>query len=218
MRRTATRDHAFEGRTIRAGDKVVMWYVSGNYDEDVIADARRLIVDRERPRRHLSFGFGLHRCLGERLADLQLRIVWEEILQRFGRIEVEGEPQRIFSTFVKGYSTLNVRIAPDRVKTRHWPRTWAASAPRCRPRRMEELDAPAGAVEPENGGFVPGHGHSTGRIADRTAIDIGDRGPILGAPNVGFVDGPDEVLAGRMGRLEKVGSSMPSNRLPPSNA
>ena len=119
MRRTATRDHAFEGQTIRAGDKVVMWYVSGNYDEDVIADAGRLIVDRERPRRHLSFGFGLHRCLGERLADLQLRIVWEEILKRFGRIEVVDEPQRIFSTFVKGYSTLNVRISPDQVKTMH---------------------------------------------------------------------------------------------------
>ena len=117
MRRTATRDHEFEGRTIRAGDKVVLWYVSGNYDEEVIADAERLIVDRERPRRHLSFGFGLHRCLGERLADLQLRIVWEEILKRFGRIEVMDEPQRIFSTFVKGYSTLNVRIPPDQVKT-----------------------------------------------------------------------------------------------------
>ncbi|GGF02369.1 cytochrome P450 [Aliidongia dinghuensis] len=119
MRRTATRDHAFEGHAIKAGDKVVMWYVSGNYDEDVIADAERLIVDRERPRRHLSFGFGLHRCLGERLADLQLRILWEEILERFGRIEVMDEPQRIFSTFVKGYSTLNVRIPPDQVRTRH---------------------------------------------------------------------------------------------------
>jgi cytochrome P450 len=104
MRRTATRDFEFEGQTIRAGDKVVMWYVSGNYDEEVIADARRLIIDRDRPRRHLSFGFGLHRCLGERLADLQLRIVWEEILKRFGRIEVVDEPQRMFSTFVKGYS------------------------------------------------------------------------------------------------------------------
>lgn len=117
MRRTATRDHSFEGQTIRAGDKVVMWYVSGNHDEDVIADAERLVIDRERPRRHLSFGFGLHRCLGERLADLQLRIAWEEILKRFGRIEVLDEPQRIFSTFVKGYSTLSVRISPDQVKT-----------------------------------------------------------------------------------------------------
>jgi cytochrome P450 len=116
MRRTATRDHEFEGQRIKAGDKVVMWYVSGNFDEDMIEDAERLKVDRERPRRHLSFGFGLHRCLGERLADLQLKILWEEMLHRFGRIEVLDEPQRIYSTFVKGYSTLNVRIAPEAVK------------------------------------------------------------------------------------------------------
>jgi cytochrome P450 len=116
MRRTATRDFEFEGKKIHAGDKVVMWYVSGNYDEEVIPNAARLLVDRERPRRHLSFGFGLHRCLGERLADLQLRIVWEEILRRFGRIEVAEEPKRIFSAFVKGYSELLVRIPPEAVR------------------------------------------------------------------------------------------------------
>jgi cytochrome P450 len=115
MRRTATRDFEFEGQKIHAGDRVVMWYVSGNRDEDVIADADRLIIDRERPRRHLSFGFGLHRCLGERLADMQLRIVWEEILKRFGRIEVVEEPERIFSAFVKGYSNLKVGIPRDQV-------------------------------------------------------------------------------------------------------
>lgn len=112
MRRTATRDFEFEGQRISAGDRVVMWYVSGNRDEEVIADADRLVIDRDRPRRHLSFGFGLHRCLGERLADMQLRIVWEEILKRFGRIEVVAEPERILSAFVKGYSTLKVRIPP----------------------------------------------------------------------------------------------------------
>jgi cytochrome P450 len=111
MRRTATRDFEFEGAKIREGDRVVMWYVSGNRDPEVIADGDRLIIDRDRPRRHLSFGFGLHRCLGERLADMQLRIVWEEILKRFGRIEVVDEPKRVFSSFVKGYETLNVRIA-----------------------------------------------------------------------------------------------------------
>jgi cytochrome P450 len=111
MRRTATRDFEFEGKQIRQGDRVVMWYVSGNRDEDMIADADQLIIDRDRPRRHLSFGFGLHRCLGERLADMQLRIVWEEILKRFGRIEVVDEPKRVFSSFVKGYETLNVRIS-----------------------------------------------------------------------------------------------------------
>jgi len=115
MRRTATRDFEFDGKKIHAGDKVILWYVSGNYDEDMIQNAHRLIIDRDRSRRHLSFGFGLHRCLGERLADLQLRIVWEEILRRFGRIEVIEEPKRIFSSFVKGYSELWVRIPKNTV-------------------------------------------------------------------------------------------------------
>ena len=110
MRRTAARDFEFHGAKIREGDRVVMWYVSGNRDETVIENADRLIVTRDRPRRHLSFGFGLHRCLGERLADLQLRVVWEEILKRFGRIEVVEEPRRVLSSFVKGYETLKVRI------------------------------------------------------------------------------------------------------------
>jgi len=82
----------------------------------VIPDGDRLIIDRDRPRRHLSFGFGLHRCLGERLADMQLRIIWEEILKRFGRIEVVEEPRRVFSSFVKGYETLMVRIPEDQVR------------------------------------------------------------------------------------------------------
>jgi cytochrome P450 len=116
MRRTATRDFEFEGQKIHEGDRVVMWYVSGNRDEDVIQDGDRLMIQRERPRRHLSFGFGLHRCLGERLADMQLRIIWEEILKRFGRIEVVEEPRRVFSSFVKGYETLMVRIPKDQVK------------------------------------------------------------------------------------------------------
>jgi cytochrome P450 len=118
MRRTATRDVVFEGQQIREGDRVVMWYVSGNRDEEVIANADRLIIDRARSGRHLSFGFGLHRCLGERLADMQLRIVWEEVLKRFGRIEVVEEPKRVFSAFVKGYETLMVRIPRDQVRAR----------------------------------------------------------------------------------------------------
>jgi cytochrome P450 len=116
MRRTATRDFVFEGKQIHEGDRVVMWYVSGNRDEEVIPDANRLIIDRPRSGRHLSFGFGLHRCLGERLADMQLRIVWEEILKRFGRIEVIEEPKRVFSSFVKGYETLMVRIPANQVR------------------------------------------------------------------------------------------------------
>ena len=116
MRRTATRDFEFEGHKIAKGDRVVMWYVSGNCDEDVIPNGRDLIIDRERSGRHLSFGFGLHRCLGERLADMQLRIIWEEILKRYGRIEVVEEPRRVFSSFVKGYEVLNVRIPADQVR------------------------------------------------------------------------------------------------------
>ncbi len=111
MRRTATKDIEFGGKQIREGDRVVMWYVSGNRDEEVIENPNAFDIARERPRRHLSFGFGLHRCLGERLAEMQLRIMWEEILKRFGRIEVVEEPKRVYSTFVKGYERMLVRVS-----------------------------------------------------------------------------------------------------------
>jgi len=110
MRRTALVDTELQGQTIRKGDRVVMWYVSGNRDEEVMENPNAFIIDRPRPRTHLSFGFGIHRCVGMRLAELQLRIVWEEILKRFERIEVVGEPKRIYSSFVRGYETLPVRI------------------------------------------------------------------------------------------------------------
>ena len=110
MRRTAVRDFEFGGKMIRQGDRVVMWYVSGNRDEEMIDNPDAFEIERARPRRHLSFGFGLHRCLGERLAELQLRVMWEEILHRFGRIEVVEEPRRVYSSFVKGYERMLVRI------------------------------------------------------------------------------------------------------------
>ncbi len=110
MRRTAVADIEFKGKQIKKGDKVVMWYVSGNRDEEAIENADSFIIDRARPRQHLSFGFGIHRCVGNRLAELQLRIVWEEILKRWEFIEVMGEPRRVHSSFVKGYETLPVRI------------------------------------------------------------------------------------------------------------
>ena len=110
MRRTALEDIEFQGKTIAKGDKVVMWYVSGNRDDAVIDDPNAYIIDRERPRTHMSFGYGIHRCVGNRLAELQLRIVWEEILKRFPVIEVMGEPDRVPSPFVKGYLNLPVRI------------------------------------------------------------------------------------------------------------
>ena len=110
MRRTCLVDTEVGGKTIKKGDKVVMWYVSGNRDESVIDNADAFIIDRERPRHHLSFGFGIHRCVGNRLAELQLRIVWEEVLKRFPRIDVVGEPRRVHSSFVKGYESLPVVI------------------------------------------------------------------------------------------------------------
>jgi cytochrome P450 len=110
MRRTALVDAELGGKKIKAGDKVVMWYVSGNRDEEVIDRPNDFWIDRPRARQHLSFGFGIHRCVGNRLAELQLKIVWEEILRRFPKIEVLGEPRRVPSAFVKGYETLPVRI------------------------------------------------------------------------------------------------------------
>ena len=110
MRRTALHDTELGGRLIKKGDRVVMWYVSGNRDSEVIEKADSFFIDRARPRTHLSFGFGIHRCVGMRLAELQLKIVWEEILKRFDDIEVVGEPKRVYSSFVKGYETLPVRI------------------------------------------------------------------------------------------------------------
>jgi cytochrome P450 len=110
MRRTALQDFEFQGKLIKKGDKVVMWYVSGNRDGEVIDSPDAYIIDRERPRSHMSFGLGIHRCVGNRLAELQLAIVWEEILKRFPLIEVMGEPERVPSPFVKGYLTLPVRI------------------------------------------------------------------------------------------------------------
>lgn len=110
MRRTAKQDVELGGKQIREGDKVAMWYLSGNRDDTVIEQPDRYWVDRPNVRRHLSFGFGLHRCVGNRLAELQLRILWEEILARFPEIVVEGEPTRVPNFFTRGYSNLTVVI------------------------------------------------------------------------------------------------------------
>ena len=108
MRRTALADHEVGGKLIKKGDKVVMWYCSGNRDDTAIEDPESFIIDRKRPRQHLSFGFGIHRCVGNRLAEMQLKIVWEEILKRFSRIEVVGPEKRVFSSFVHGIEDLPV--------------------------------------------------------------------------------------------------------------
>jgi cytochrome P450 len=110
MRRTAKEDTELGGKQIKEGDKVVLWYVSGNRDPDAIDNPDTFIIDRARPRQHLSFGFGIHRCVGNRLAELQLRILWEELLPRFPVIEVMGPPQRVYSNFIHGIRSLPVRI------------------------------------------------------------------------------------------------------------
>ncbi|MEM7017567.1 MAG: cytochrome P450 [Pseudomonadota bacterium] len=112
MRRTALEDTELRGKQIKKGDKVLMWYVSGNRDEEAIERPNEFIIDRANARRHLSFGFGIHRCMGNRMAEMQLRVVWEEIMKRFHKVEVVGDPVRIRSNFIKGYSELLVRVHP----------------------------------------------------------------------------------------------------------
>ena len=110
MRRTALADAELGGQHIKKGDKLAMWYLSGNRDASAIEQPDRFIIDRARPRQHLSFGFGIHRCVGNRLAELQLKILWEEMLKRFPVIEVMAEPTRIRSAFVRGFAKLPVRL------------------------------------------------------------------------------------------------------------
>jgi cytochrome P450 len=108
MRRTALEDVELHGKTIKRGDKVAMWYASGNRDERKFERPDELIFDRDNARNHISFGFGIHRCFGNRLAELQLQILWDEMLKRFSKIEVVAEPRRNFSSFVKGYTQMQV--------------------------------------------------------------------------------------------------------------
>ena len=112
MRRIATEDSIIGGKTIKAGDKVVMWYISGNRDESVFEEGEKLIIDRRNARQHVSFGYGIHRCMGNRLGEMQLRIVWEEILKRFKDIRVMEEPERVHSNFVHGYTYMPVQVEP----------------------------------------------------------------------------------------------------------
>lgn len=112
MRRTANQDVELRGKKIRKGEQLLMWYISGNRDEEVIDNPSAFIIDRPNARHHLSFGFGIHRCMGNRLAEMQLRIVWEEILKRFHKVEVVGEPERLRSSFVRGITNLPVQVHP----------------------------------------------------------------------------------------------------------
>ncbi|MDH3704636.1 MAG: cytochrome P450 [Acidimicrobiia bacterium] len=110
MRRTATQDCEIRDKQILAGDQVLMWYVSANRDEDVFDNADVIDIDRHNADRQLSFGYGIHFCMGSRLAELQLRVLWEEVLERFERIEIQDEPERTFSSFVHGYTKLPVTV------------------------------------------------------------------------------------------------------------
>ena len=112
MRRTATQDTELAGKQIKKGDKVVMWYVSANRDETAIPRANEFRIDRPDSKQHLSFGWGVHFCMGSRLAEMQLRVLWEEIMGRFRFVEVVGEPVRVKSSFVKGFAELPVRVHP----------------------------------------------------------------------------------------------------------
>lgn len=110
MRRTAMADTTLGGKSIRKGDKVILWYLSGNRDESEIENPDKFVIDRVRPRHHLAFGFGIHHCVGSRLAELQLQILWQEILVRFSAIELAGPPVRTLSNFVHGFTSLPIRI------------------------------------------------------------------------------------------------------------
>jgi cytochrome P450 len=110
MRRTANNDCEIGGKQIKKNDQILMWYASGNRDSDVFENADALDIERPNARQHLSFGFGIHRCMGNRLAELQLRILWEEILLRFEKIEIQAEPDRTFSSFVNGYTHMPVKV------------------------------------------------------------------------------------------------------------
>lgn len=112
MRRTATEDTELGGKQIKKGDRVVMWYVSANRDESAIPRANEFLIDRENSKNHLAFGLGVHFCMGSRIAEMQLRVLWEEVMKRFRFVEVVGEPERVRSSFVKGYAKLPVRVHP----------------------------------------------------------------------------------------------------------
>ena len=110
FRRTATKDTNIRGQDIKAGDKVVMWYGSANRDEDIFKDGHLFRVERENAKKHLAFGAGEHLCLGNRLGHMQIRVLFEELLDRFPNIHSISDPVRIPSNFLAGISELKVRI------------------------------------------------------------------------------------------------------------
>jgi len=114
MRRTATQDFVLGGKQIKENDKVIMWYLSGNRDESVFPEADKLIIDRKNARAHVAFGFGIHRCMGNRLAEMQLRVLWEEIVTRFDYVEVVGDVKRLPNNFIRGIADVPVILHPKK--------------------------------------------------------------------------------------------------------
>ena len=110
MRRTASDDAELFGEQIKKGDKVILWYNSANRDETVFEDAEKLDITRENARRHLAFGYGIHRCVGARLAELQLRVLLEEMHARRMRVHVAGDVERVRANFVEGFRKLEVEV------------------------------------------------------------------------------------------------------------
>ena len=110
MRRTATADAELFGHQIKKGDKLLLWYISANRDEEVFSDPDKVILDRENARRHLSFGYGIHRCVGARLAELQLKILMEEMHKRRMRVNVTGKVERVRANFVHGFRKMEVTL------------------------------------------------------------------------------------------------------------
>ena len=110
MCRTATRDVVLANQAIRQGERVVLWYVSANRDDAAIDEPDSFVIDRPKPNKHMAFGAGIHRCVGDRLATLQLRILWEEIVDQDLVVDIDGQPERQYSNFIRGFSLLPVRI------------------------------------------------------------------------------------------------------------
>ena len=110
MRRTVLEDTELDGVAMKKGDKVVLWYLSANRDESIFEDPDSIRVDRENARRHLSFGYGIHRCVGARVAELQLHVLLEEMAKRRLRVNVLEEPERVPACFVHGYKKMMVTL------------------------------------------------------------------------------------------------------------
>jgi cytochrome P450 len=110
MRRHAVQDADVMGTIIPAGDKIILWYISGNHDKSVFENADALVIDRPNARRHLSFGYGVHRCVGARLTELQVEVLAEEMAKRRIRVHVQGEPERVAQSFVSGYVAMPVEV------------------------------------------------------------------------------------------------------------